>query len=187
MLAVDITVKINVCGVAVLCGTVVDVDHAGVSRTDSVDLRIDFLIGDRFNGALCGDALVAFDLDLGLDVYLCLEGDVAVLDGLHIELGASDDIETGLFCGSLISIGKYFVYGILIENALSVHLFDYGTGSFSAAETGNSYIFCLTAVNFLNCRVKDTAFHLKGQLVLIFFDQFFVFQTHLCYFPPKYF
>ena len=54
-------------------------------------------------------------------------------------------------------------------------------------ETGNSYIFCLTAVNFLNCRVKDTAFHLKGQLVLIFFDQFFVFQTHLCYFPPKYF
>ena len=136
--AVHKALKVDLCGVAHLGSTVFNSHQSAVSVQ-----HIGQLVGHILIVCLCGQlhslqALILAQLDLR--IHSDLHGHIHALglaDGLYIQLGGRvHRAQTGLLNGSRNNCGIHDLQRVLIEEALTVELFDHTLGSLALSEAG---------------------------------------------------
>ena len=184
LLIVNIAVKVDLYGVAHLCRAVGNVDKTCVSFSYALDLGVYHLVGDGGDDLICLDALVVLDLDLGLYECGSLELNVAVAYRDDLELGAADELGTGLLSCILVSLGQQVIDGILIEYALAIHLFDDAAGSLALTEAGNRHASGSLLEYLAELGIKLCLVDRKFDLNLTVVDLCYFPESHVFLFPP---
>ena len=164
-LAVAEALEVDDNGVAVLCGTILNGDHAAVALTNAVDLLVDHLVGDLGGELLDLDAVIVLDLDLGLNNDGRLEGEAFLRHVGRLETGDGDDLQACCLARLVQRLGIAILHRIVIENILAVHLLDDGAGRFTLAEAGNSELLRLFFEYLRNSLHKGFAVYLYLYLI----------------------
>ena len=181
---VNITVKVNLNGVAHFCCAVGNVYKTCVSLSYALNLSVDHLVGDGGDDLICLDALIILNLNLGLYECGSLELNVALAYRNDLEFGAADELGSGFLCCILICLGQKVIDGILIEYALAVHLFDYAAGSLTLTEAGNCHAGRSLLEHLSELGIKLCLVDGKFDLNLTVVDLCYFLESHVFLFPP---
>ena len=168
--AVSCIVK-NYC-VAVFNSSVSDLDLAGVSLANGLDLSVNLFVCNCLNSLFDLHADVVLYSNVGLYVNLCRHYKAVVVDGNDIKFRVTNCVDAGLSKSCCVSIGKKVVDCILIEYALAVHLLNYGHRSLAFSEAGDGHVLYLLAVNCLYSLIKGCLIDRELKLVLVLLDYF---------------
>ena len=152
--AVNGALVVDNCDIALSRCAVGDVNGAGVAGANLLDLRVYFLLGGGSNGSRYLITLVFLNGNLRLYGEGRLKNNAVVVKRNDIELRLTYGSLAALGNSFVVCLGKKRVNSLIIEYALTVHLFNYGTGSLSLSEAGNVHILNILSVCSFDCLVK---------------------------------
>ena len=177
--AVHKALKIDVSRVAVLSGAALHGDHAAVTLLELFDLAVDDLLGDLSDllGGL--QALIFFQLHLGLDGDGGLEDNAVLLahgEDLHLRTG--DGLNAGLLHGVGIALGIQAVDSLLKKDLRAIHFFNHGLGGLALTEAGDGNLFNLFPIGGIDPFVKILGGDAHLKLIGVCVSFFCRSQTH---------
>ena len=182
---VDKAFKIKDDLVAVLTGTVIDVDEAAVLLEKLVQLSVDVLVGNCGGGLVQNDALIIVELDFGLDGDDSRELQTVLADSSDIQIDLVVDIfKTALVDSGLQSNRIEIVDSVFIEELFAVELLDNAAGSLALTETGNGKLMSVLAICFGTGLGEILGAHFDLKLLAVYTGIGAADKTHGCY-PPK--
>ena len=178
--AVGEALKVNNYGIAVLCSSVLNNDHAGVAVSYLLDLRVNELVGD-FGGFLFDlKTLVAVYGQSGLYEDIGLEGKAVLARLDRLELFNSDDLQLLLLSRLIESIGIALLHRVVIEHLGAVHSLDDVSGSLALSESGDIDLLDLLLIYLVDRFFKGFAVYSDGKFVSV--SRFLLVDILQCHF-----
>ena len=145
------TLKVDVCNIALLNGSVFHVHSPCVLSTLPIDLGGDFLLRDINVELAHFHALILAQRHLRLQGHLRGKNEgFAGLQLNHVDLRTGHDLLAALVIGLLVGIRDQLISGILVENLLAVHLLDHLAGHLALAEARDADLVLVLLVSLLN-------------------------------------
>ena len=156
--------------VAIVSCSICDLELAGVSLTNHLDLSVNLFVGCLFNFLGNLKTYIVVNCDVRLYENLCRHNETVIVNRNDIELGVAYDIKLGFLNSCTESLGKHLVDSILIEYALAVHSFNYGLGSLTLSKAGYCDVLYHFAVNGIDSLVEGLLVNRELKFISVLFD-----------------